>query len=146
MARTNSNNDKKSSTSKTTIRRLTGEKVPDTITPIRFYKKDAKKARQEKEEGEVYDEVDIPVKIDPNGTNDRSNTTKVTFSKLDSFADAGEAVIELRRELNVKIYKPMGLIGPEKMVSRVRYLTMILGTTAVQQMSKAITEAFKNVG
>ena len=145
MAR-NSNNDKSSSSaSKLTLRRLTGEKVPDTITPIRFYKKEAKKARQEKEEGEMYDEVDIPVKIDPSGTNDRSNTTKVTFVKLDSFADAGEAVIELRRELNVKIYKPMGLIGPAKMVSRMRYLTMTLGTTAVQQMSKAVSEAFKNV-
>ena len=93
----------------------------------------------------MYDEVDIPVKIDPSGTTDRSNTTKVTFTKLDSFADAEEVVIELRRELNVKIYKPMGLIGPEKMVSCMRYLTMTLGTTAVQQMSKAVSEAFKNV-
>ena len=140
MARNNNNQDKKASTA----RRDAGEKVPDTITPIKFYVKEAKKAREE-EDGEMFDEVDIPVKIDPSGSTDRSNTTKVTFTKLQSFADAGAKVIELRRDLNVNLYKPLGLIGPTKMVSRMRYLTMTLGTTAVQQMSKAITEAFKNV-
>ena len=83
------------------MRSSRGTQIAHNMSRLLRDKKEAKKACQEKEEGEVYDEVDIPVKIDPNGTNDRSNTTKVTFIKLDSFADAGEAVIELRRELNI---------------------------------------------
>ena len=144
MARSNGN-DRKLSKSPSTdeMRRRAGEKVANVTTPVRFYKNDAKKARLEKEDGEIFDEVDIPVRIDPSGGNERSNTTKVTFTKIASFAEAGEAVIELRRDLEVKIYKPMGLVGPDKFVSRLRYLFMTLGTTATQQLSKAVTESFK---
>ena len=101
---------------------------------------------KDKEEGELsLDEVEIPVKIDPNGGYERSNTTKETFKRLSTFADAREDVVELRRDLSVKLYRPMGLHETGRLVSRLRYLSMTLGTTAKQQLSKAVKTAFLKV-
>ena len=140
MAKTSNDKKTASSSSSSAVNRRAGEKVGDVQTPIRFYTKDRRASKDDEE-----DTVEIPVKIDPTGNNDRSNTTKVAFPRLSSFADAGEKVIELRRDMNVKLYRPMGLVESSKMITRLRYLTMTLGTTAVQQISTAIIEAFKSV-
>ena len=118
-------------------------------SPIRFYRSasELKKSQEEKEEAgssNLY-EVDIPVKIDPTGGNERANTTKEKFHRLLTFADAGEELVELRRDLEIKLYSPMGQVGPTKLVGRLRYLSMVLGTTARQQLSKAVRQSFVNV-
>ena len=73
-------------------KRKTGERVAGAVTPIRFHQ--AKKVEEE----DSTQKVEIPVKIDPSGSSKASNTTKERFIRLDTFADAGESVIELRRE------------------------------------------------
>ena len=140
-------NDKKAGSKIVTMtipKKRQGEKVAGVYSPIRFVTK-PKKAKDEKEEGSYLEEVEIPVKIDPSGGYERANTTKEIFRRLLTFADAGEEFIELRRDLDVKLYKPMGLQGPDKTVSRVRYLSMTLGTTAKQQLSKAVEISFEYV-
>ena len=130
--------DKKGSSGSITItipKKRQGERVSGVVTPIRFATK-ARKVKEAREDGGYLEEVEIPVKIDPNGGYERSNTTKESFRRLLTFADAGEEVVELRRDLDVKLYKPMGLMGPTRLVSRLRYLSMALGTTAKQQLSK----------
>lgn len=121
-------------------KRRAGEKTSGAVMPIRFYNKVGTKSKEGKEE---LDEVEIPVKIDPNGGFERQNTTKETFDRIITFADAGERVISLRRDINVKLYSPMGMQGPSKLVNRLRYLLMTLGTTAKQQLSRAIRTAFE---
>ena len=140
MARSeNQNNTSRNSVTATIPKRRAGERITGTVSPIRFFKAAGKKVNfSDKEEGELnLEEVEIPVKIDPNGGYERSNTTKETFKRLATFADAGEEVVELRRDLSVKLYWPMGLHETGRLVSRLRYLSMTLGTTA-RQTKKAI--------
>ena len=125
-------------------KRRAGERITGTYSPIRFFKAPGKKpVYHETEEGELtLEEVKIPVKIDPNGGYERANTTKEMFKRLLTFADAGEEVVELKRDLSVKLYCPMGLHKVGRLVSRLRYLSMTLGTTAKQQLSKAVKTTF----
>ena len=124
-------------------KRLTGEKVTGTQTPIRFFVK--KETEEEFSDGKGKDVVSIPVKINPSGGQGKGNMTESKFKLLDTFADAGERAINLRRELDVKVYGPMGLKGSSQVVERMRYLTIVLGTTAVQQLAKAFSQAFVEV-
>ena len=122
-----------------TPKRLTGEKVANTVTPLRFFVP----APEDTVELDVKSTkvVSIPVKINPGGGQGKANMMEAKFQVLDTFADAGERVIELRRELDVKVYSPMGLKGKDQVVERMRYLTIVLGTTAVQQLAKSFSQA-----
>ena len=111
-----------------------------TDTPIRFHQ-----AKETLEDQEDVQKVEIPVKIDPSGSSKTSNTTKEKFNRLNTFADAGSNVIELRRDLDIKLYKPLGLVSPANFMYHLRYLAMLLGTTARQQLSKATKEAYLKV-
>ena len=121
-------------------KRRTGEKVAGAVTPIYFHQ-----TKVQVEGDESTQKVEIPVKIDPSGSSKACNTTKEKFNRLNTFADAVQNVIDLRRDLDIKLYKPLGLTGPENFMYRLRYQAMLLGTTTRQQLSKAAEEAFLKV-
>ena len=126
-------------------KRFTGERVADTKTPIRFYK--AKKSALMVEDGEETPEtVSIQVKIDPAKDEAKSNMTKATFNVLEDFSESGEKLIELRRDLDVKVYKGKGIqTGHQHVPARFQLLSVVCGTNAVQQLTKAIKNAFVTV-
>ena len=134
--------DKKATVSFSEPRRLAGEKMVNTITPVRFVTKAKAKTGDEKDQAKF---VGIPVKINPEEGGTKTNTTQAKIEMIDSFADAGESAIVFRRELDIKVFSPLGLQPIEKLPSSLRYMRLALGTAAIQQLAKAVSQAFVDV-
>lgn len=122
---------------------LKGNKAADTRYHVRYYNKSFFDPSGELEEGQeletkIGSTVKLPVKIDADGNDSRSNVTYMEIKGISHFENNVENVLESQHQLYEHVIKPKGIVDPQELITTtIRMMGLICnGGTAKQTLQE----------